>query len=339
MSDKSLYASVTDTYSTDLVSVTVSENHDGATALATIVTHATALDVGSNIAIDLGYTTSHGSIFNGYVKKVDYSVPDGLITITANDDLVRAVDYFIVGPGPESPYTYRGIWAEDLIAAVLGMSGLNNFNFGTTYFRFGINNDVEVNLVGSHDYCRMICDLIAWNFWCDRTGVIYLRNRKPYPMDGTSGQPGDIADVPIATITDADIISFTSSFNERDLRNKIVVYGGNDVVVSASSPTSYDPLTSSYRQILPVGFYKAAVLASDIIDDESFAQDAADYNLALLNKITYETPITVEGNHILEARKTITLNSSYTTPHDYYIYQLEHVWGQGGFLTNMILRL
>ncbi len=339
MPSKKLYASVTNTSSDDLISVTISESHDGATSLATVVTHSTSLDIGDSIDIDLGYTTSHGNVFTGYVKKVDYSVPEGIITLTANDDLVRAVDFFIVGPGPESPFIYRGIWAEDLIKAVLGMSGLNNFNFGTTYFKFGINNDVEVNLVGAHDYCRMIADLITWNFWCDRNGVIFLRNRKPYPMLGTSGQPGDFADTPIATITDDDIINFVHSFNERDLRNKIVIYGGNEIVESASSATSYDPLTSSYRQILPAGFYKAAVLASDIIDDEDMAQDACDYNLALLNKITYETPVTVEGNYILEARKTITLNSSYTTPHDYYIYQLEHVWGKGGFTTNMILRL
>jgi len=338
MTDKTLSVSISGL--SGIQTVTVSESHDASTAMATINCHGNTKDVGDALDITLGYVGNTGHVFSGYVKKVEKSTPDGLWTISAYDDLIRACDFFIVGPGPNEPFTYRNISAENLIGTVLGMAGLGNFDFDPTYFTFGIENDVEVNLVSSYDYARMISDIIAYGLWCDRTGVIKLKNRKPYPMDGTSQQPGDYPDTPIATITDPIIMSETYGWNEHDLRNKIVVYGEGEISASASKATSLDPLTGTYRQILPAGFFKAAVLASPLIDNASMAQDAAKYNLHMLNKLTYEIPIVVEGNPILEARYTVnvvTTKGGFSG--EFYIYQLEHIWGSGGYTTSMVLRM
>jgi len=104
--------------------------------------------------------------------------------------------------------------------------------------------------------------------------------------------------------------------------------------------TSLDPATSTYRQILPSGFYKATVLASPLIDDGSFAQKACNYNLALYNKLTYEVPITVEGDPDLEAKRTVTITSTKgDVSGDWYIYQLEHNWSANGYTTNLLLKI
>ncbi len=301
------------------------------------------MNVGDGVDVNLGYTDSHGIVFSGYVKRVEKANPEGWTTIVANDVLVRAIDFFIVSNNPEHGFTYRGITAEDLIAEVLGMAGLSSFNFENTFFTFGINNDVEVNLVSSYDYSRMISDIIAWSFWADKNGTIYLRNRKPYVMEAGSeeeSQPGFHADSSIGEIVDADIITFNASMNEKDLRNKIVVYGLDNMVASAQRATSYNPLTGNYEQILPSGFYKAAVLASSLIDDHGFAQKAADYNLALLNRVSWEAILTIEGRYDLEARKVVTINSTDFSDYngDWYIYQLEHSLSKGGYVTNLVLR-
>lgn len=332
-----LAATVTNT--SNLQSITINQSHDSSCAVATISAINTNLDVGDYVQISMGYSTGTTNVFNGYVKSIEKTTPDGTYTISAHDVLTRAVDFFIVSTNPETGFVYRNITAHALIQTVLQMAGLSSFDFDNTYFTFGIENDVEVNLVSSYDYSRMIADIIAWNVWADKSGTIKLKNRKPYPMDGLSGQPGDVADTSVATITDSSIFDVNYGFNERDLRNKIVVYGNGDLYADASSATSYDPATDTYRAILPAGYYKSVVLASPLIDNQSFAQDACNYNLAKLNKLTYEVPITIEGNASLQARQVVTVNSTKASiSGDWYIYQLEHTISKQGFLTSMVLR-
>lgn len=336
--DKTLDCAVTNT--TTPIDIVVNQSHDSACSIATITSINTTLDVGDAVSVELGYDGSTSQVFSGYVKAKVLTTPDGLYTIVAHDIMTRAVDFFIVSTNPETGFTYSNITAHTLIQTVLEMAGLSSFDFDNTYFTFGIENDVEVNLVTSYDYSRMISDIIAWMVWADQSGTIKLKNRKPYPMDGLSGQPGDVADVSVGTYTDSDIFTMDyPSFNERDLRNKIVIYGANDLYADASQATSYDPATDTYRQILPSGYYKTSVLASPIIDSQSFAQDACDYNLARLNRLTYEVPITIEGDQSLEARTVLTLNSTKTgASGDWYIYQLEHIWNKSGYKTSMVLR-
>lgn len=324
--------------------VNISESHEGSVSIASVTAKTIDLTVGDSIDINLGFDDEHLHVFSGFVKRREKANPDGWITITANDDLVRAIDFFIVANNPDNPYTYNNISAENLIRNVLELAGLSNFNFSVpTFFTFGINNPVEVNLVSSYDYARMISDIIAWSFWCDQNGVIWLRNRKPYYMYTgmpDDDQPGFVADTPIATITDSQIYNFSVSSNEKDLRNKIVVYGNESMSASAQRSTSFNPLTGDYEQILPAGFYKAAVLASPLIDDQGFAQDAANYNLALYNRLTWEIAATVEGDPDLHARKVITLNSTKYSEYNgnWYIFQMDHAWSKGGYVCNLILR-
>lgn len=338
---RTLYANIDGV--TGLEAVDISQSHEGATSIATITCGGFSGNLGDSISINIGYDTSHGKVFEGYVKRVERSYPSGLYSISANDTMTRAIDYFIVSSDPEHGYTYRNIDCEDLIREVMEMAGLNSFDLDNTYFTFGINNDVEVNLVSSYDYSRMLADLIAWMIWADKNGTIHLANRKPYPMlvgSPDESQPGFNADSSSGTITDDDIMSISIAKNDRDLRNKIVIYGAENLYAVSQQSTSYDPIDDDYIQILPSGFYKAAVLASPLIDSQSFANDACDYNLALYNRVTYEIIASVEGKHTYEARNCITLDSTaYSTYNGlWYIYQADHSLSKGGYVTNLTLR-
>lgn len=338
---KELTASITKV--TNPLAVNISQSHDAACAIASITSINTTLDVGDAVSVSLGYGGANTKVFQGYVKAIEKKTPQGVYTITAHDDLTRAVDFFIVSSNPASGYSYQNITAHALIQSLMTMAGLSSFDFDNTFFTLGINNPFEVNLVSAYDYSRMISDLIAWMVWSDRSGVVHLKNRKPYPMDGTAqsglGQPGYAVDSSVATFTDSDIFDVTYAFNEKDLRNKVCIYGAEDLYEEASSATSYDPATDSYRAILPSGYYKAMVLASPLIDDAGFAQDACDYNLNLYNRVAYECPITIEGNGSIEARTCITVNSTKASMSGlWYCYQVEHNWSQSGYLTNILLR-
>ena len=89
-------------------------------------------------------------------------------------------------------------------------------------------------------------------------------------------------------------------------------------------------------------YYKTAVLASPIITDQGFAQDACDYNLSLMNRLSVEVSVSMEGNPNLACRNCVTLNQTVldnTVNRLWYIYQLEHNWSTQGYITTGTLRI
>jgi len=305
-----------------ILSVNVTESHNSSMATASIVTPSTSLTLGDNVQIDLGYSTGTGRVFYGIVKNIENNVPDDVVSITASDLMSRAVDYFIVASDPENPYTQRNIDAEDLVADLMGMAGLNNFNYDPTSFTFGIEVDVVVNLVTSYDFSRQVADILAWHLYCNRYGVIQFVDRKPYVTAGDT-----VEDFIIPT---ADIISVSNKISEENLRNRVVVYGAEGVYAeeSASSPH------------LPAGFYKTVALATEIIDRQAIADQAAAYNLALLNRLDESLFVTVVGKPQYEARKIAKVSwpDFGITDELRYVYSCDHTFSSSGYLCTMELR-
>lgn len=326
-----LYASVTGLSNIFSVSLQMAHSSASATLIVECKDKGT-LEINDYITLDLGYSDNHEVLFKGYVKSIERKIPQNVFTITCNDRLVRAADFFVVSSNPEEPVKYHNITAEDLVYNVLHLAGIlhSQFSADESHFTFAINTDAEVNLVSAYDYARMISNVIAWELWCDENGVIQFRNRKPYVMDGHSGQPGDHADTSIGTIYDNSILNIAYSWSDRDLRNRVVVYGTTGIYAEASEESPY----------LPDDFYKSACVATPIIDEVSEAQDSADYNLALLNKLTEQVSLTLIGDPLYTARKVITLASTYFADinGDWYIYSAEHTWSKSGYVTNLVLR-
>lgn len=330
----SLYASVTNT--SNILSVVVTSNHDSPVSSATVEAYTTSLTLGDEVTIDLGYTTDHKVLLTGYVKQIERNVPENTYTISIYDKLVRAQDYFIASSNPESPLSYQNISAETLISNLMGLAGLTVNTPVPTSFTFGINNPFEINLVTVFDYCRMISDLLTWSFWCDSSGVVQFKNRKPYVMINQSPenlQPGFAADTATGyTLVPTKYMNVSYIESEKQLRNRVVVYGAEGIYAEASEASS----------VLPVGFYKSSVLAApQLIDSNTLAQDIADYNLNLLNRIIKQLTVTVEGDVDLEARTVITVNDSRLGISNqlYYVYGCDHSFGPNGYVCSLDLRV
>src|SRR3972149_4074608 len=309
---KILYASVTGI--SDPLAITVSTSHSASTASATIQCINPTASIGDLITIDLGYTTSHGQIFKGYIKNIVRQVPDNIYTVMAKD--------------------------------VLNMTGLTSYSGDNSAFTFATKsgNKVEVKLTSAYDFCKLIADLLAWQVWADENGTVHFKNRKPRIMDGTSGQvgdpPGGVPDSPVATITDSNIFDFIYTESARDLRNRVVVHGAEGVYAESKSGTSYNPVTDAMEQILPVGYYKSMALVSPIIDSDSMAEAATDYNLDMYNRLTVSIQAQVEGSHLYLARKTLTVNEIITgINRDFYVFLSEHAWSKNGYTCNLELRI
>jgi len=327
-----LYANITNI--TNPIRITVNENHDVPSATAVVECTGHSLSLGDLITIDAGYTSNHAVLFTGYVKQIDYNVPDKLYTITMQDKMIRAMDYFIAASDPNNPLKFKNVSAESLVQTLMAEAGLTSFTYGgvPTNFLLGVINEFEVNLVSSYDFCRNIADLLSWNLWCSIDGTVNFKNRKPYIMTGTSGQPGDTADTFI-TYDSSDIqnIEFSYILSNQSLRNRVVVYGVDPIHAEASASSPY----------LPAGFYKSVVFSHpDLIDTQDTADKTASYNLQLLNRLTEQVQVQVQGEPSIHARTALKFTSAIlgASEVEYYIYSCEHMLDQSGYFTNLALR-
>lgn len=316
---------------TGIISATINESHDSAVSIATLECETLTKDIGDSIEIYLGYDGSTERKFSGYIKQIEKKVPDNTYTITANDVMTRAIDYFIASDNPNTPYSVQNIEAEDLVRNLLAMAGLTDYVYTQSYFTFAVSTEpVEINLVSVYDISKMVADTITWSIWADKDGQSHFESRKPFVMYGTSGMPGDKVDVPIAySPTYGDILDINYTISEKNLRNRIVVYGKN-VSATASTPSPY----------LPSGFYKSAVMSAGIlIDRQDIAQQAADINLFYTNRLTESVSLTVVGSKDVNARDVVDLNITQMGLSGYwYVFGCSQEFGTNGYVTRLELR-
>lgn len=305
-----------------LLTINVSDSHNSPTSTAQITCIGTSLNIGDSITVVMGYVGDTFTAFTGFVKDIELKEPEMFYTIGCANVMIRAMDYFIAAPSPTQPYTWSNITAEDLIRSVLELSGLTSFNMASTSFTFGINSPVEVNLTSSFDYARFLSDIIAYNLYADNAGTVRLVNRRPYPVP---------ADTSIATYGNTDVLSATYGTSDRDLRNKVIVYGTGSITATASASSPY----------LPAGYYRTVVVAAPgVIDTQSMANQSASYNLDLFNRLTYRLSTSLLGKPGLFARSVITMNLPELgiTNQKWYIFSIEHAWSRQGYTTNLELR-
>lgn len=315
---KNLYKSITGT--TNPLAISVDSSHGNAVAVATFRAEGTTLDIGDEIEIDMGFDTDHSKIFTGYVKQVERSVPDDTYVITAQDILVRAVDYFIASVNPENPFTRSKISAEDFIEDLLALAGLTNYTGDTSNFIYAWTKAAEINLVGCYDQCKQMADMIAWHLYSDVDGNIFFKDRKPFVMGG---------DTPIYTLTDEQIMSVTKTTTDIDLRNRVVVYGAQGIYAEAKASSPY----------LPSGYYKTAVLSTPIIDLQSSADTAAEFNLDTWNRLRTSLGVEAEGLPGIVAHDVITVQQTdLAINDDWYVYSANHTMDEKGYFTQLELR-
>lgn len=318
MTETKLHATVNGT--STLLSISINQAHNSASTSAIIVAVDTDLEVGDAVDIDIGYADNLQHMFTGYVKQLEKTVPDDTYTITCNDTLIKACDYFIASDTPDQKYSRQNVAAEDLVEDMLSMASITSYTHGTTYFTFGITRPVEVNLISSYDMCKSVADILAWHVWCDNVGTVHFEERRPHVMD---------TDTPQKTINATKLTKIIHRRSDRDLRNRIVVYGAEGINAEAEAESPY----------LPYGFRKSVVVASPWIDDQGMAQNAADWNLDKLNRLTEEISIEIIGDPTIHARHVLNVVDEYTgTSGNWYVYTCEHRWGDAGYVTSMELR-
>lgn len=313
------YLDASCTGTSGIQSAVYSDSYIAATSTVTVIAENTSLGIGDSCTVQLGYVGDRPVVFSGYVKSVERKEPERLYTIVASNVLIRAVDYFIASLNPEEPFTRDHIKAEKLVEEVLDLAGLTNYSGSSTSFTFGINTEVEVNLVSAYDFCKFIANTLAWHLYADNSGKVHFKDIKPH----VTGSPVD-------TLNDTNLLSINYSQSDRELRNRVVVYGTTGIYAEAKAASPH----------LPAGFYKSVVVAAPaIIDSLSIAQQSANYNLAALNRLTKRVAVSMLGNANIACRDTVTVTRpSVGVTGNWFVYSIEHNWSKTGFVTNMELR-
>lgn len=316
-----LYATCTNT--SNILSVQYSDSHVAPTSTAIVTALSTSLNIGDSATVFIGYVGDNFKCITGYVKNIEHKEPERQYIITIANVLIRAIDYFIASSDPENPFSRQNITAEDLIQDILELSGLTDFDMEATSFTFAINDPVEVNLTGAYDYAKFLANIIAFTLYADNDGVVHLINRRPYPVGAESAD---------YTFNDEGMmIQSVYDKSDHDLRNKIIVYGTGGIHAEASATSPY----------LPSGFYRTVVVAAPgVIDSQSMAQQAANYNLEILNRLTQRMEITLVGTTGIVPRTiaTVEVPSMGISSAKWYVYSVEHNWSKAGYLTTVELR-
>lgn len=314
-----LFASATNT--SNILSVQATNAYNDTTAMVSMTAINTTLSIGDAIDVYLGYEGDNSKVFSGYVKEVKRTQNPLIYTINAYDAMIRAADYFLASDNPDNAMSVQNITAEDLVEQLMAKAGLTNFGYDATSFTFATQGPLEINLVTIYDYCKMIANTLAWHIYSDMSGKVWFVERWHRIMSS------DTSDYTLPNGT--EIINISYSEDERDLRNRIVVYGGGGIQATASASSPH----------LPSGFYKTVVASAEWIDNQAMAQSAADHNLDLLNVLSKEVNVTFIGNQDVFVRDIVTFNYSPLGISGLWLVDtVDHNWSRNGFTTTLLLR-
>ncbi len=317
MSSRHLYATVSGT--SEIISIQMEAGYSMISANATVMCASSTLSVGDAISIDMGYTDAHAVVFSGFVKKVNRMTPDGTITITANDVLVRAVDDFLASDDPEQPLTYHNIDDRDLVNALLGHSGLSLSSGAVSpTFTFGTNPDgAKFNLQSVAEAIQFISSVTGRLCWADGANIHY-EDRKPYMVGG---------DTVVGTWTTGEgnqIISVSKETDNSKIRDRITVYGKVPLHATAEDPSPYTVVRQT------------ASIAHEMLDTQALCDGTAAVNLALLKGLPITWTLDLHGDATILPRTIYHITESFTeSDNDVFVYRVSHNWSESGFMTNV----
>lgn len=354
----------------EIQSIVTTHGYSQTSAVATIICgNTTGANLNGTISIDMGYDGDHQNVFTGRIKQIIKNRPEGLATVVAKDTLIDAADFFIVSDTPDDPLSFSNITAQALVGEFLDLAGITAYSSSVPMtFTFGTSEPATFNFISSMDAISGIAGLLAWHVYADG-GTVYFTDVKPYFRTGADknaeyGSGGHSSDQishifcndGSLTLTDLEndgeplqtgislipinetIKTIDRTYSDEGIRNRVIVFGNtSDVHAEASAGNSN----------LPPGFYKTAVISTTAIQTQDMAQKCADFNLALLNRLSENMTLEVIGDASINPRDfcivsddfvgTRLLDTGNTKLRGWFIETVNHTWSKEGFVSKLTL--
>lgn len=311
-------------------SIEVRESMTQATVNAEINCVSHTLSIGDIVTVSMGTDTNYAAmITNGVVKKVLTRFPESDYTITVQDALSLAVDYFIASDDPNTPYMAHNIEASALAVYLLGLAGITGVVASTTIFTYGtVDPGVPINLVSVWSMVDTISRVCGFTTYADAAGVVHFVERKPYVTASDT-----VSTHSYTTGNSGDILTVEYDRNTEGLINRVVVYGGvgNTIHSTAEAVSPY----------LPAGFFKTTVVAHPLIDNQAAADATAALNLELFNRLTETLNLDVVGNPTVRVRNIVDVTEGFvglTSSTKWLVFSITHtISNSEGFSQKMTL--
>ena len=251
------------------------------------------------ITVGNGYSSTILRDFTGYVDDVvDGSFPHTW-EIVCRDVLKKPINTWLDDVG----VSYTDTLAENAVADLLSRAGLS-VNAGSTNFTIGDVKPAEFKLISVMDAAMQIAALIGWHIWAGQDGTVYFQKIKPVPTDS-----------PYWTYTvGTDVLKYKRTITDRNLRNRIVVLGYDNIRSVAYAGSDF--------VANPPG-YNTAILSSELIDTQNMAQTVAGWMLQDLNHLTESVEFSVVGNPMLDVGRTIRfVDPTASIDNNYFLFSL-----------------
>lgn len=316
---------------TQVESVMVEHDFDQAAAICTI-TCPKKWDIEPNDFVEVwqGYGCHHEKTFTGFVDNVDKETFPKKMVLSCRDVLKRPIDNYIL-----DEIEYDSKQAEEIVADLLGRSGIWNHNLDTTNFTVGDVEPAKFKVTYAMDAIRAVADLIGWRCWATPDGTVVFK--KVYPRGALNYRWHYTKDPTFGS--ESGIIRVNHISSDVDLRNWIEVWGwtnpttGSTIEATAYADSPYVPDPPRYRK---------ALVANEIIDTEDMADWIAARILSDLNQLVDRMEATIQGNPKLHIGDTVRITEDWTNMSagvNYFVYGLSsEMRADGGYQMTLDLR-
>lgn len=274
---------------TNVISIERDPNWDQYSSTCRI-TIATTLNLNPNMTSEIkvfeGYNNNYAQTFTGYVDDIVRGrFPDTWVLV-CRDVLKRAIETWLDDEG----VSYSVAQAETAVVDLLSKAGITVVA-DTTNFTIGDVNPAEFKLMSVMDAAMQIANLIGWRIWAGVDGTVYFKYARPLPSSTSSW-----------TYTrGTNVLKYDYTRTDRNLRNRIVVVGWDEIRSVASAGSPYVPNPPGYR---------TAILSSELIDTQSMADTIAAWMLSSLNHLTDSIEMECVGNPLLRVGDTVHFTDS-----------------------------
>ena len=219
--------------------------------------------------------------FTGYVDDVKKGCYPATWQIVCRDVLKKAQDIWLDDVG----VTYNSTQAETAVADLLGRAGLS-VTAATSSFTIADIQPAAFKLVSLMDAVNQIAALIGWRCWAGPDGTVYFQPSKPKPATTAAW----------SYTRGVDILDYQYDFTDRNTRNRVVTVGYGSIRAAVNSSSPY----------VPSGYYRTAILSSELIDTQGMADTFAAWMLTDLNVATESLDtFKVVGNPLIGVGNTI----------------------------------
>jgi hypothetical protein len=273
------------------------------------------LDVGDSVGANIITPSGNTRMFSGTIKSVVRRRPDGSWEFTCEDVLAKAIEYWFTPSDLDVGWTRRNINHLDLTKDILKEATIPNLDViddwtptGYPTFQFAVGPEpVKITVASAWDTIGWICAITGMHVYADVSSKVH--------MTRIWDEPGPIVHAYMSTGNAGNMKTLEYTRSDENLRNKVVVYGRDNLYKVASGSSPY----------VPAGFWKTAIVSSTMIEGDAMAQEVADINLLRMNKLTEACIVDCIGNTSLDCRQTVNITDpKIGVSGNWFVSQIQH---------------